>query len=898
MDNNKEYFAFISYKREDEKWAVWLQNKLEHYKLPSNMNGRTDLPKEIRPIFRDQSDLAAGVLADEIQKALEASKYLIVICSPRAAKSPWVGKEVQSFIDMGRTDRIIPFIIGGTAHAQDPMDECFPSALLSLPPEQELIGINIDEMGRDAAAVKVVAQMFELKFDALWQRYEREKKKKHNWILAVSVVTFLVVLGIAGWIWMQNVEIRRQNNEIRKKELKMMENQSRFVAEKALKLVNDEDSYMAQRLLLDVLSDSIHPERPYTAEADMALREALRHNSAFLRGHSGFVQSAVFSPDGEQIASASSDTTIRIWDAETGSEIKVLKGHCNTVLSAEYSPDGKHIVSTSLDGTIRIWNVNNSTDTETLIVHSEGINYASYNPDGTQIVSASAEGIIRIWDAVTGNLLKTLKGHHSMIRRVTYNYDGSLIASGSADSTIRVWDVQKGIHLKTLIGHRDYVNSVEFSPDGKQIVSSSDDCTIKIWDVKSGSLLNTLTGHNPISASFSFDGNYILSCSYYDNNIIIWDVKSGIPIRVIDEHYPVFSVCYSPDGRKMVSVVNDENYTIKLRGEDVEDSIDTLTGHTDAVISLSFSPDGRFLVSAALDETIKVWDVLSKQLVNSRSGRWKVYNTVTSVSYSPDGMSIASAYDDQTIRIWDSKMTGIIKDLQWDSSDGLFLSIASKSAFSPDGERIVAVASNAQAIIWDVVKRTSARKLIGQHIHYAEFSPDGTQIITTTNDSLVIIWNATTGEIDKTIKLNGKGSLNMASFSPNGEMVAISTDKNVIIWDAVNNKELRTILDAESAFFVSNNYIITFSNEPFYKTIRIWDSKTGRQIKTIGKTSRNTWRLCPVSISYDGRYIACALDSLIVIYPFPSLQDLIDQTRERFKDRQLTPAERHQYYLE
>jgi hypothetical protein len=96
----KEYFAFISYKREDEKWAVWLQNKLEHYKLPSNLNGRIDLPKEIRPIFRDKSELAGGVLADEIQKALEASRYLIVICSPRAAQSPWVGKEVQSFIDM------------------------------------------------------------------------------------------------------------------------------------------------------------------------------------------------------------------------------------------------------------------------------------------------------------------------------------------------------------------------------------------------------------------------------------------------------------------------------------------------------------------------------------------------------------------------------------------------------------------------------------------------------------------------------------------------------------------------------------------------------------------------------------------------------------------------------
>lgn len=132
-ENTFKYFAFISYKREDEEWAKWLQHKLEHYKLPSNLNGRTDLPKEIRPIFRDQSDLAGGVLADEINKALESSKYLIVICSPRAAQSEWVGKEVRTFLDLGRVDKIIPFIIGGTAYAQESKDECFPLALRELP---------------------------------------------------------------------------------------------------------------------------------------------------------------------------------------------------------------------------------------------------------------------------------------------------------------------------------------------------------------------------------------------------------------------------------------------------------------------------------------------------------------------------------------------------------------------------------------------------------------------------------------------------------------------------------------------------------------------------------------------------------------------------------------------
>ena len=84
----KEYYAFISYKREDEKWAKWLQHKLEHYKFPTNLNGRTDLPKNIRPTVRDVTDFKPGLLAEEINNALLNSEWLIVVCSPRAAKSP------------------------------------------------------------------------------------------------------------------------------------------------------------------------------------------------------------------------------------------------------------------------------------------------------------------------------------------------------------------------------------------------------------------------------------------------------------------------------------------------------------------------------------------------------------------------------------------------------------------------------------------------------------------------------------------------------------------------------------------------------------------------------------------------------------------------------------------
>lgn len=216
MDDRKyDFFAFISYKREDEKWAKWLQRKLEYYKLPSSVRkDNPDLPEKIRPVFKDTTDLEPGVLARKIQDALDSSKYLIVICSPRSANSVWVSKEVQAFIDSGRSDHIIPFIIGGIPNASDPKDECFPEGLRQLAGEQELLGANINEMGREAAAIKVVARMFNLRFDTLWQRYEKYRKRKRYIVSFLLFIIVSVALLIASIIAKQNVMLERANGQL------------------------------------------------------------------------------------------------------------------------------------------------------------------------------------------------------------------------------------------------------------------------------------------------------------------------------------------------------------------------------------------------------------------------------------------------------------------------------------------------------------------------------------------------------------------------------------------------------------------------------------------------------------------------------------------------------------
>ncbi len=249
MEDGKQYYAFISYKRADEKWAKWLQEKLEHYRFPTNLNGRTDLPKNIRPTFRDVTDITPGLLSEEITKALINSEWLIVVCSLRSAKSPWVSKESQTFIDLGRADHIIPFIIDGIPFSGCESTECFPESLRNLTETRELIAANINEMGADAALVKVVARMFYLQFDVLWQRFQREQAKRRKMVIAGLIIIIMTVVGISMWIGSQNTKIKDQNKEL--------DQRYKIINEQKEELRKNKEQIQSQLEILTIQRDSL-----------------------------------------------------------------------------------------------------------------------------------------------------------------------------------------------------------------------------------------------------------------------------------------------------------------------------------------------------------------------------------------------------------------------------------------------------------------------------------------------------------------------------------------------------------------------------------------------------------------------------------------------------------------
>lgn len=198
MDNQFDYSAFISYKRADEKWAKWLQNHLERYSIPSSIRKEIPrLPQKIKPVFRDKTDLGAGGLTASIHKELERSHFLIVICSPRSASSDWVGDEINYFRELGREEQIIPFIIDGIPNSEDPDKECFHPVFKRF--ADEPLGINVKEIGKRQALIKVLAKILDLRFDALWRRHLKYTRKKQ--VNTALVALLICTIGLLYWYY-------------------------------------------------------------------------------------------------------------------------------------------------------------------------------------------------------------------------------------------------------------------------------------------------------------------------------------------------------------------------------------------------------------------------------------------------------------------------------------------------------------------------------------------------------------------------------------------------------------------------------------------------------------------------------------------------------------------------
>jgi len=274
-----------------------------------------------------------------------------------------------------------------------------------------------------------------------------------------------------------------------------------------------------------------------------------------------------FDTTGTLVATASDDSTARVWDAETGVQLSVYRHHEHWVWNAAFSPDGTQLVSASRDLTAQVWDRTSAEQSVVLTGHKSSVYDAAFSPKGDVIATASTDKTIRLWDASSGDTLAVMGGHSDRVTALEFDRQGDLLASSSADGTVRLWRTRDGAAMGTLRAGQP-LHDVTFNAAGTLLAATGESGRVSVWNLRSRRTVANFKAPGKLFAvRFAGNGN-LLATGGIDGILRIWNIETGA-----------------------------------LQSE--------LLGHESAIRALDISPDGSKLASASRDNTARIWDVTS-----------------------------------------------------------------------------------------------------------------------------------------------------------------------------------------------------------------------------------------------------------------------------------------------
>jgi len=257
-----------------------------------------------------------------------------------------------------------------------------------------------------------------------------------------------------------------------------------------------------------------------------------------LHGHRGNVNAVTFSPDGKFLYAAGGEAgwlgEVRQWDLNDWNLFYVFEGHKDAIYSLAVSPDGKTLATGSYDQKIKLWNVETGEELKTLSGHNGAVFGLAFRPDGKILASASADRTVKLWDVATGERRDTLAQPLKEQYAVAFSPDGKRLVAGGVDNRIRVWQISETAAettnplLEARFAHEGAILNLAFTSDGKTLASSADDRTVKLWDaveLKEKLSLEKQPDWSPALA-FVLD-NQALVVGRLDGTVAFFDVQNG-----------------------------------------------------------------------------------------------------------------------------------------------------------------------------------------------------------------------------------------------------------------------------------------------------------------------------------------------------------------------------------
>jgi WD40 repeat protein len=605
-------------------------------------------------------------------------------------------------------------------------------------------------------------------------------------------------------------------------------------------------------------------------------------SAAAIMNYPSEAQAVVFAPDTRTLYASGKANLVALYDPGTGlcQEKRLPGGGSRLALSR----DGKSLISAGVDGTIRVIDLESGLVRATLEGHSDTVGTVAFSPDGVRLASGGEDGRVILWGARSMSRLRTLATLPARVTSLRYAPDGTSLAVVRASDaqqgpdTIAILDAETGQERSTLHGHRGGITALAYGPGGAWLASAGADGFIRVWDVRTRDERLAIKHVECRDIAFSPDGRFLAS-AHDGGDVVLWDAVSGRKLAGLKGHAgAVSSVAFSTDGKVLASAGKDK--TVRAWNLDARKLSPRMTLKSDlgCIGPVVGSPDGRTLAVAevAYDSpgTIALWDVRERRVRATLEGHER---GVASLAYSPDGNVLASSSADLTIRLWNAKTGKPLGELATTE-------VASQLAFSPDGSLLASVTEDKVLTIWDAASRTELGRLgdFRGHIYAMAFSRDGRLLAVGGGDrdgrkdsfGEVKVFDVAGRELIADLTGHGASVLALA-FAPDGTtLVSGGVDATVRVWDVIGGTSrlaLGGFPDCIRALGVSpDGRTVAVAGRPD-GMVTLFDAESGgERARLVGHTRQ----VLGMTFSSDGGTLATAsLDTTVKLWDIPAPRD-------------------------
>ena len=573
-----------------------------------------------------------------------------------------------------------------------------------------------------------------------------------------------------------------------------------------------------------------------------------------LRGHKGEIYAIVFSSDGNSsmLASASVDKTIRLWDPHTlidDERLIAILPYKDAVRTVAFSFDNRMLAGGSDDGIIQVWDAGTGDRIYEFKEHTNSVQTVHFSRNRTELLSASLDGNVFLWSLVgEGGRLHSPIQHNASVYTAKFSPDGNTFATGSADKLIRLWDTNTTKHNLTFTGHKDSVSDIDFSPDGTTLASASPDGRILLWDTIGARTRIEISEHTGgIKALAYTEDNRIRACGTgLDGKLRLWDAGTSSELSLVTEHTGLTkAVTFSNDGKIIVSG-GSEDGTIFLsnvlkilennKGINNESLQTVLTGNTHGITALALSPAGTTLATGGADGRIHLLDVASLRELKVLKG---AQGTITALTFGVDGTHLFSGEENGTIRQWNA-LTGTEVGTGYNTPLGAITALS----YSLSNEYLTAGDTTGTIQFFDPVKKH--RKGEGFFIPNSSittliFSDDGSSLVSGSENGTIIVWDVNVGLLNT--KLEDNTSEEDKITEQTAQEIAQNALKATVYFGI---QKLDRTTSEGSGFFIRPNYIAT--------NYHVIEDATAAYIKLVGK--QTTYRVENIAATDPERDLA------------------------------------------